>query len=100
MLTERQIQETVATCVALGVYYHSGRRTAKAKALMVTEMRAVARRVRESGLGGKDTDERILRPVEAGLIVRYGPEAGRRLYVEVAEAFEGQPPPISSPVTA
>src|SRR6476660_9669452 len=89
MATERQVQELVARCVSIAVFYHNGEKAAKAKEMMAAEIRAVARQVGEMGLGPERLDEQFLRPVEAELSARYGPQAGARLYAAIARAFAG-----------
>jgi hypothetical protein len=93
MATERQVQETIARCVSIAVYYHNCEMTAK----MAVEFRAVAHEVKGWGSTPKDTEERILRPVEAELIARYGTEAGRRLHAEVLKGFKGFEVPVLCP---
>jgi hypothetical protein len=97
MATERQIQEMIARCVSVVVFYQNGEMTAKTKAMRADEFRTVAGRVRELGLSPGATEERILCPLEAELIARYGPEAGRRLNAEFLKAFEGLDVPIPCP---
>lgn len=99
MATERQIQETIARCVGITVFYHNGAITANVRAMRALEYKTVAGRVKELGLSHEATEERILRPVEAELIARYGPEEGRRLNVEFLKAFAGVTVPIPCPAT-
>jgi hypothetical protein len=100
MATERQIQETIARCVSIAVFYQSGEMTTKARALMAAEFQAVAAGANGSGLSGKIAEDRILRPVEAELVARYGPEAGRSLHAEVVRGFKGSAVPVSFPALA
>lgn len=83
MSTERQLQEAVARCVSLAVYYRNAPRSPKARAMMAEEVHAVAGWVKQLGLKG----ERILPPLEAELLARYGPEEGARIRSEFAKAF-------------
>lgn len=94
MATEREIQETVARCVAGLVFYVNSGKTPKTKAMMVAEARAVAALVAGWGL----SDDRILRPVEAELVARYGPETRAGLHAEFVKAFKGKagPGPLTS----
>ena len=94
MATERQIQETIARCVSIVVFFHNSPKTLKMRTMMVAEVQAVARSVEELGMGGMATDERILLPVEAELIARYGQEVGRRHNAEFARAFQGSTMPV------
>lgn len=55
---------------------------------LAAEMLAVAADVEEMELGCGEADRLFLEPVESGLIARYGPDEGRRLYAEFMEAFE------------
>lgn len=90
--TERQLQETVARCVGIMVYFHNDpERTQRTKERMVAEVQVVAGWVVEMGLDHRQTDERVLCPVEAELIARYGHEVGPRLNRLFLEAFDGLP---------
>ena len=90
--TERQLQETVARCVSIMVYFHNDpERTPKTKERMVAEVQVVAGWVAEMGLKPGQTDELILRPVEAELFARYGHELGLRLNRMFLEAIDGLP---------
>ncbi len=94
MATERQIQETIARCVSIVVFFHNSRKTPKMRTMMVAEVQAVARSAEELGMGGTATDERILLPVESELLARYGAVVGRRLNAEFAKAFKGSAVPV------
>jgi hypothetical protein len=85
MIPERQVEKTVARCVAGMVFYHNGGKTTRTQALLAAEVRAVAGLVSGWGVTG----ERILRPVRAELVARYGAEAGGRLNAEFVKAFKG-----------
>jgi hypothetical protein len=86
MVTERQIAETIARCVAEMVFFYNSEKTSGTRAQMVAGVRTVAGRVSGWGL----SDARILRPVADELLVRYGPEAGGRLYAEFANAYRSR----------
>ena len=70
MVPDRQVQETIARCVSIVIYYRNGEQTAKAKALMVAEVQAIAAGVTEMGA----EQGLILHGVEAELVARYGPQ--------------------------
>lgn len=89
MVTDRQIQETVARCVSTMVYYHNCERSRKAVEQMTVEIQLIAGFVGESGFNVAEINSRIFRPVEVELIVRYGHEVGPRMLAEFIEAFEG-----------
>src|SRR4051812_42543057 len=100
MSIERQVQETIAQCVGIGVFYHNlGGLTTKTRAMMLAEFRTVAAKVKELGLGPKATGERLLGPVEAELIARYGIEVGRKINAEFLRAFEEVIVPVSCPTS-
>jgi len=86
--TERQIQETVARCVGIMVYFHNAARTPQAKELMTAEIRFMADSVAEWCMGEAKADRLIFRPVEAELHARYGHELGPRLNRLFLEAFD------------
>jgi hypothetical protein len=88
LVTERQAQEIVARCISVLVAYHNGERTPEATAMMVVKVQAVAVWVDELGFSIGETDEHVLRPVEAELLARYGHEAGVRISREFLDAFE------------
>ena len=87
-MTERQAQETIASCVSTMVYYHNCERSPEVDERMVAEIQLVAGFIEETGLSRDGADWRIIRPVESELIARYGHEVGRRLAVRFIEAFE------------
>ena len=97
MATERQLQETVARCVSIMVYYHNTTRAPQAKERMIAEVELVAAWVLELDLSPGDTDRHIFRPVEGELLARYGPEVARGLHAEFLDAFEGFCPPSLNP---
>jgi len=88
MATERQVQRTVALCMSIMNRYHDGRRSPQAKAAMVSEVQAVAAWVLDLDLDPGRIDERILRPVRAALVARYGHELGTRFEREFLTAFD------------
>jgi len=86
---ERQIQETIARCVGIMVWFHNAVRTPQTNGLMTAEIRVMAGWVAEWGMGQVEVDGLILRPVEAELHARYGHELGPRLNRLFLEAFDG-----------
>jgi hypothetical protein len=83
------VQEAVARFFSILVEYHDAVRTPAARSQMVAEVRAVVEGIVVMGLGIGETDSLVLRPVEAELLARYGPEVGTRINAEFVEAFEG-----------
>ncbi|WP_406695856.1 hypothetical protein V5E97_33150 [Singulisphaera sp. Ch08] len=98
MATEREIQETIARCVSIMVYYHNCGKTAHTKEQMTAEIGTVAQTVK-GWASGNDPWGRILDSVNAELIARYGFELGVRLDGEFYKAFEDAdlPMPIRLP---
>jgi hypothetical protein len=88
MPTERQVQETISRCVASMVLYHDCERSEEAQDRMIAEIQAIADFVHELGFSRSGTDWRIIPPVEAELIARYGQVAGSRLAIQFVDAFE------------
>jgi hypothetical protein len=99
MAIEREIQETIARCVGIMVFYVNSQKTRPAKALMIAEVQAVAGLVKKWGLSGQAMDDSVFRPVEAELLARYGREEARKLNTEFVEAFgkTTEPAPILFP---
>lgn len=91
--TERQIEETVARCVGVMVYYHNAGRAPGAAGLMTAEVQSLAACFAEMGLKPSEAEARVHRPVEAELAARYGPELGPKLGRLFREAFDGSAPP-------
>jgi hypothetical protein len=89
MVTERQVQETIARCVSTMVYYHNGERSRELDERMTAEIQMVAGFVRELDFSRDGVESRIIRPVEVELVARYGHEVGPRLASRFFEAFEG-----------
>jgi hypothetical protein len=88
MATERQVQETIARCVALMVFHHNCERSQEARDRMIAEVQIIAGFVEELGFSRSGVDWRIMRPIEAELLARYGHEVGPRLFAMFADAFE------------
>ncbi|MDR3632870.1 MAG: hypothetical protein P4L84_03485 [Isosphaeraceae bacterium] len=93
MATDREVEETIARCVGIMVFYRNSGRTTQSKSRMAAEIREVGGCVREwhstNGVVG-----RIVDSVKAELIARYGHELGVRLDGEFYMAFEGEAVPI------
>ena len=100
MATEREIQETIARCVSIVVFFQNSQKTSKMKGMMAAEVKAIAGWLEEAGLCGVVIDEQILFPVGSELLIRYGPVIGRRLNAEFARAFKGSVAPVLMHATA
>src|SRR4051812_6723624 len=85
--TERQIQETVARCVAAMVYFNNAERTQGERDLMAAEVQLASAWVLQAGSG--EVRERVLAPVEGELFARYGHEVGPRLNGLFLTTFDG-----------
>ncbi len=94
MTTERQIQETIARCVSIVVFFHNSQKSPKMRSMMVAEVQTVARWAEELGMCDRAADEQIVLSVESELLARYGPVVGRRLNAEFAKAFKGSTAPV------
>ncbi len=88
MVTERQIQETVARCVSTMVYYHNCERSHPSNERMTVEVQVIAGFVEEWKLKPTEVNRRVIRPLEVNLIARFGHELGPRLLLEFLRAFE------------
>ncbi|AGA26836.1 hypothetical protein [Singulisphaera acidiphila] len=86
MATEREIQEMIARCVSIMVFYYNSGRSAHTKDQMAAEVGAVAHFVKKWRLVD-DLRVRILDSVTAEMIARYGSELGVRLDGEFYKAF-------------
>ncbi len=87
MATERQVQETIARCAAIMVYFENSTRSPKTKAMMVAEVHTVAGRILDLGLEAAEAERRILREVKSELLSRYGLPGGGRLNTAFSKAF-------------
>jgi hypothetical protein len=88
MATQRQLQETVARCVSAMVSYHNCERSEKVHDRMVGEVQMIAGFLEELGLGRGEIDHRVILPVEAELIARFGQVTGSRLAIQFVEGLE------------
>ena len=95
----RLIEETVARCVSIMVYYLGSGRSTQSRGVMTNEVQSIARWATGLGLSSQAIHERIVRPVKAELIARYGSEVGERLYNEFLRVFESvnKPTPVLRP---
>ncbi len=85
-MTDRALQELAARCLDCMVFYQNARRTPKAKALMIAEVRAVAASLMPLIGGETMRVESLEAMVRDGLIVRFGEESGLHLFHEFKEA--------------
>jgi hypothetical protein len=92
MATDREVEEMIARCVSIMVFYRNCGRSTQSKAGMAAEIRAVAGCVKEWHPAG-GVIMHILDSVKAELIARYGHELGVRLDDEFYRAFEGETKP-------
>ena len=88
-MTDRQFQEIVARCVSTMVYHHNCERSHRNDAQLIAEVQDIAGSVKEEVTDATEVTARIVRPVDAELTARYGPEAGTRLFQRFIEAFDG-----------
>jgi len=87
MATERQVRETVERCVATMDRYHDNGPRLPTTMLMVAEVQIHAAWVLALGMRSGEVVDRILRPVEARVLARYGPELGVRLNAAFLDAL-------------
>ncbi len=85
-LTEREVEEVIARCVSAAIYLEGCEPTARAEA--VSDIHDVARIVGAWGVPWARIRERLLRPVEAELVSRYGPVTGPERNRTFLEEFE------------
>ncbi len=85
-VTDREIDEAVARCVAAAVYCEGRGRVTRASA--ASEIHGAAASIRALGLTWATIRDRIVRPVEAELTARYGPKDGVRLARKFVAEFE------------
>lgn len=97
MPTEQQIQGLITVCVSRMAAYFDARRTSVVRAEVIAEIQDLARLAGEWGLCGKEAEERIVRPVEARLIERYGHELGCRLYQIFTRTYDAGACEVAEP---
>jgi hypothetical protein len=88
MTTEVQVQETIARCVSIMVFYHNDHEASDATERMIAEVQLVAGWITEMELSPGGTDWLIFGPLENELYARFGHEVAPRLYAEFIEAIE------------
>jgi hypothetical protein len=93
MIEDRQILEMNARAIAIMHFYCDGSMTSR-RAQMTSEIRAVAEWFAGAKMGQAATVERVLEPIAAELVERYGPKAGPRLNAEFVKAFVGRAAPM------
>jgi hypothetical protein len=86
-MNDRQIQEAVARCVSIAVYYHNSESSKKADATFAEDIRAIADWATEAALDESEADRMILQPLSAELAVRFGDAVGSRLGADFQAAF-------------
>lgn len=79
MTDDRQVQEAIARCVLIMVFYHNNERTPDSADRMAAEIRGVAREV--AGMGD-EADRVVFRPIGIELMARCGPELRPRVVSE------------------
>lgn len=89
MVSERQLQETIARCVSCMVFYVNSGKTRQAKREMIAEAQAAASLLAKWGLSGRAAEDSFLKPFEAEMVARYGPADSRKLSKDFVEAFNG-----------
>jgi hypothetical protein len=93
MKTDREIQETVARCVAAIVYYHNCGRTTRAREVFEADVAGIRDRLRVEGAPGREVGPQV----RAELLARYEPRLASALFEEFVAALT---PPRSSPASS
>jgi hypothetical protein len=93
MAPDCEIEQVIARCVGIMVFYRNRGKTTESKAQMAAEIRAVARSVKRWHFDD-DVIERILDSVKTEMIARFGHELGVRLDDEFYVAFTGEATPV------
>lgn len=79
MTDERQLQETIARCVSILVFYRNTEQTPDSTDRMAAEIRS---ELREFAGMKTEVDRLVFRPIELELMARFGPEMGPRVVSE------------------
>ena len=87
MATEREVEEILARCVSIMVYFCSCRRSSRAEATMVFEIQAVVARMTELDLSPDRMAEEMLGAIRGELTQRYGSLVGGRLTATFGGVF-------------
>jgi hypothetical protein len=89
MTQARVLDEIVAGCVAVVVFYHYHEETRATEDLISQEIQALGELVSGMGLPGDAIECLVIRPLERELISRYGHEVGPRITRQFIGAFHG-----------
>jgi hypothetical protein len=89
MTQARVLDQIVAGCVAVLVFYHYREKTRATEDVMSQEIQALGELVSGMGLPEVAIEYRVIRPVERELISRYGHELGPRITSQFIDAFHG-----------
>jgi len=88
MTDERLLQEAIARCVSIMVFYHNCERTRDSLARARSEIRGIARQFPTLGLTHHEIERTVTDAVREEMVTRFGHEVGPRLSDQFAEAFE------------
>ncbi len=86
MTTDREIQETVARCVSVVVYYHNCGRTTRAQEVFEADVAVIRDWLRVAGATGQVIGSQI----RAELLERYEPQLASLLFNEFVAALTPQ----------
>ena len=89
MTDERILQEAIARCVSILVFYHNCERTRDSLARAGSEIRAVANQFPTLEISPEEVERKITDSVREEMVLRYGHEVGPRISAQFADAFEG-----------
>jgi hypothetical protein len=89
MTQARVLDEIVAGCVAVVVFYHYHEKRRATEDAISQEIQALGELVSGMGLPGDAIERRVIRPLERELIGRYGHEVGPRITSQFIGAFHG-----------
>ena len=89
MTQARVLDEIVAGCVAVAVFYHYHEKTRATEDVMSREFQALGELVSGMGLPDDVIECRVIRPLERELVSRYGHEVGPRITSHFVDAFRG-----------
>jgi hypothetical protein len=83
MRTDREIEETVARCVSVVVYYHNCGRSTRAREVFEADVAVIREWLRVAGATGQVVGSRI----RAELLARYEPPLASLLFDEFVAAL-------------
>jgi hypothetical protein len=89
MTQARVLDQIVAGCVAVLVFYHHHEKTQATEDVISQEIQALGELVSGMGLPEDAIECDVIRPVERELIGRYGHELGPRITSLFIDAFYG-----------